>query len=61
MINKVKQPNIALPKLQQKVLSATLMNVGIKLKFKQTGDQTIVYLDGVKMDDIDTIIELKIK
>lgn len=61
VINKIKQPNIALPKLQQKVVSATLMNVGTKLKFKQTGGQTIVYLDEVKMDDIDTIIELKIK
>ncbi|TKC56902.1 alpha-L-fucosidase [Pedobacter hiemivivus] len=61
VINKLKQPSITLPKLKQKVVSATLMNGGAKLKFKQTADQTIIYLDGVAMDDIDTIIELKIK
>lgn len=61
VINKLKQPAITLPKLQQKVVSAALMNGGTKLKFKQTADQTTVYLDGVTMDDIDTIIELKIK
>lgn len=61
IIHKIGQTFINLPKLKQKVVSASLMKDNTKLKFKQTADQTIVYLDGVTMDDIDTIIELKIK
>jgi alpha-L-fucosidase len=61
VIHKITQPFINLPKLKQKVIGASLMKDGTKLKFKQTADQTIIYLDGVKMDDVDTIIELKIK
>lgn len=61
VIHKITKTFITLPKLKQKVVSASLMNGGSKLKFKQTADETIVYLDGVRMDDIDTIIELKIK
>lgn len=61
VINKIAQTFVTLPKLEQKVVSAALMSNGTKLKFKQTKDQTTVYLDGVSMDNIDTIIELKIK
>ncbi|SMD05424.1 alpha-L-fucosidase [Pedobacter nyackensis] len=61
VIHKITQPFINLPKLKQKVVAAALMKDGTKLKFKQTADQTTIYLNGVKMDDMDTIIELKIK
>jgi len=61
VIHKITKTFITLPKLKQKVVSASLMKGGTKLKFKQTADETIVSLDGVTMDDIDTIIELKIK
>jgi alpha-L-fucosidase len=61
VIHKITKTFITLPKLKQKVVSASLMKGGTKLKFKQTANETIVYLDGVAMDDIDTIIELKIK
>lgn len=61
IIHKIEQTFVILPKLKQKVVSASLMKDNTKLKFKQTADQAIVYLDGVTMDDIDTIIELKIK
>lgn len=61
VIHKITKTFITLPKLKQKVVSAALMKDGTKLKFKQTKAETIIYLDGVIMDDIDTIIELKTK
>lgn len=61
IINKIAGASIALPGLKQEVATASLMKDGRKLKFRQTTDQTIIYLDGVTMDDIDTIIELKVK
>jgi alpha-L-fucosidase len=61
VLNKITQTFITLPKLKEKVISATVMESRAKLKFKQTKDQTIIYLDKVAIDDIDTIIELKIK
>lgn len=61
IINKIAGASIVLPGLKQKVATAALMKDGRKLKFRQTADQTTIYLDGVAMDDIDTIIELKIK
>jgi alpha-L-fucosidase len=61
VINGIKQSFITLPTLKQRIIAAGLLKDGTKLKFKQTTDQTIIYLDGVAMDDIDTIIELKIK
>lgn len=61
VIHKISKTFITLPGLKQKVVAASLMKDGTRLKFKQTTNETIVYLDGVKMDDIDTIIELKIK
>lgn len=61
VIHKITKTFITLPKLKQKIVSATLMKGGTKLKFKQTTGETIIYLDGVTLDDIDTIIELKTK
>lgn len=61
IIHKIPQTFINLPGLKQKVISASVMKDGRKLKFKQTTKETIIYLDGVVMDDIDTIVELKIK
>lgn len=61
VIHKITKTFITLPGLKKKIVSASLMKGGTKLKFKQTTNETIVYLDGVTMDDVDTIIELKIK
>lgn len=61
IINKVAGASVILPGLKEKVKTASLMKDGRKLKFKQTAAQTTIYLDGVTMDDIDTIIELEIK
>lgn len=61
IINKIAGTSVVLPGLKHKVAAASLMKDGRKLKFRQTSAQTTIYLDGVAMDDIDTIIELKIK
>ncbi len=61
IIGKIAGASIVLPGLKQKVVTAALMKDGHKLKFRQRTDQTTIYLDGVTIDDIDTVIELKIK
>lgn len=57
----VDQPTILIPDLKEKIISATLLTDGSKVKFKQSPGGYIIYLDGVKTDNIDTIIELNIK
>lgn len=61
IIHEIPQTFINLPGLKQKVLSAVTMKDGKKLRFKQTTKETIIYVDGLTMDPIDTIVELKTK
>lgn len=52
---------IFVPELKQKIQKAVLFNGRKEVKFKQLPEGTFVYLDGIVMDDIDTIIELQVK
>lgn len=54
----VNGPFIFLPNLKQKIKSAKLFNQGTTVNFKQTEEGVFIYTTGVKMDAVDTIIEL---
>lgn len=47
--------------LKEKIIAVTSFNGGQKIKYKQDSNGVTVLLDGVQMDDIDTIIQLEIK
>ncbi len=47
--------------VKNKIKSCHLLNSKKALKFKQQADGVFVYLDGVQLDAIDTIIELKLQ
>lgn len=47
--------------LKEKIIAAVSFNGGQKIKYKQDNNGATVLLDGVQMDDIDTIIRLEIK
>ena len=55
------QGYIFLPEFKDKIKAASLRADKKSLKFKQTQEGTFIYLDGVKLDDIDTIIELNMQ
>ncbi len=52
---------IFIPEMKQKVLKCTLFNGKTALKFKQQPEGVFVYLDGVSLDTIDTIITLQLQ
>jgi alpha-L-fucosidase len=52
------QPYIFIPELKEKIISAALLPGKSKIKFKQLPEGSFIYLDGVKPDVIDTIIQL---
>lgn len=47
-----------IPQLTEKVNTAAVFNTKSGVKFKQVPEGLFVYLDGMKLDDIDTIIQL---
>lgn len=49
---------IFIPQLNEKINSANLINTKIPVKFKQVAEGVFVYLDGIQLNDIDTIIQL---
>lgn len=55
------EPYIFIPELKEKVISALSFEDGSKIKFKQMAEGTFIYLDGLKTDDTDTIIQLNIQ
>ncbi|TAD86164.1 MAG: alpha-L-fucosidase [Bacteroidetes bacterium] len=62
IINKPKQSGfIFIPDLKQKVMSATLFNGATGVKFKQVPEGLFVYLDGITLHAIDTIITLQVQ
>ncbi len=62
IIRAPKQPGyIFFPEMKQKVLKCFLMDGKTPLKFKQQPEGLFVYLDGVQLDAIDTIIELQLQ
>ncbi|TDE44816.1 alpha-L-fucosidase [Flavobacterium rhamnosiphilum] len=52
---------IFIPELKNKVVKCTLFNSKKTLKFKQQPEGVFVYLDGLQLDAIDTIIEIKLQ
>lgn len=59
LLNKNDSNNyIFIPQLNEKINSATLMNTKTTVKFKQVAEGVFVYLDGIQLNDIDTIIQL---
>jgi alpha-L-fucosidase len=55
------EPYIFIPELKVKIITASLLQGGSKIKFKQLPEGSFIYLNGVKTDDIDTIIQLNTK
>lgn len=55
------QGYIFIPEMKQKVLKCMLFNTKTALKFKQQPEGVFVYLDGVSLDTIDTIITLQLQ
>jgi len=52
---------ILIPKMKIKIIKCNLLNSKKVLKFKIKPEGTYVYLDGISLDTIDTIIELQLK
>ena len=50
-----------IPLTKEKIGSVTAFGGKEKMKFKQDATGVTVFLDSVKMDDIDTIVQLEIK
>ena len=55
------QKFIFIPELKQKIGAATVFGTSTKIKIKQLPEGTFIYLDGVVLDDVDTIIQLELK
>ncbi|MCW3091239.1 MAG: alpha-L-fucosidase [Ferruginibacter sp.] len=55
------QSYIFMPEFKGDILTASLRSNKKNCKFKQTPEGTFIYLDGVKLYDIDTIIQLNMK
>jgi alpha-L-fucosidase len=49
---------IFIPQLSEKIISANLLNSNSIVKFKQVEEGVFIYLDGIQLNDIDTIIQL---
>jgi alpha-L-fucosidase len=49
---------IFIPQLTEKINTANLLNTKVAVKFKQVAEGIFVYLDGISLNDIDTIIQL---
>ena len=49
---------ILIPELKEKITSALQFSGGNKIKYKQSPEGTYIYLDGIKTDNADTIIQL---
>jgi alpha-L-fucosidase len=52
---------IFIPELKDKIAKAILFKNKNEIKFKQLPEGTFIYLDGVMLDEIDTIIQLDLK
>jgi alpha-L-fucosidase len=49
---------IFIPQLKEKITSANLFQTNTAVKFKQVAEGVFVYLDGISLNNIDTIIQL---
>ena len=57
----VAEMSVFIPDVKATVISATLRSGNKIIKFKQTLKGVLIYLNDIKLDDIDTIIELRTK
>jgi alpha-L-fucosidase len=51
---------IFIPSVKNKIIKCSLFNGKMPLKYKQLPEGVFIYLDGVKLDEIDTIIQLTV-
>ncbi|HQS56630.1 MAG TPA: hypothetical protein PLK14_16115 [Sediminibacterium sp.] len=49
---------VFIPKYSEKVTKANLFGKGTSVTFKQVPEGLFIYLDGIKIDEVDTIIQL---
>ena len=56
-----KQSSLLIENISGKVKSCQLMGTGERIKFKQDKKGVVLNLDGIALDDIDTIIEIETK
>lgn len=62
ILNKPENPSfIFIPELKERISKGSLLNNQKEIKFKQQPEGTFIYLDGVVLDEIDTIIQLELK
>ena len=52
---------IFIPELKQPVQKAMVFKETKEVKIKQQPEGTFIYLDGVALNDLDTVIELRLK
>ncbi len=62
ILDKPEQPGfLFIPELKEKINKAKLFATGKEVKFKQQPEGTFVYLDGIILDETDTIIQVDLK
>lgn len=62
ILNKPENPAfIFIAELKEKISRAFVFKDQKDIKFKQQPEGTFIYLDGVALDDIDTIIQIELK
>lgn len=61
ILKKPAEPYILIPSLKQKITGAKVLNATKPVTYKQQSEGTFIYLDGLAMDDIDTIVQLETK
>jgi alpha-L-fucosidase len=49
---------IFVPQLTEKINTASLLNSNTTVKFKQVSEGVFIYLEGIRLNDVDTIIQL---
>ncbi len=55
------QPYVFIPGFSKKIAGASVFADKSKVKFKEQAEGAFIYLDGIRLDDIDTIIQLDLK
>ncbi len=61
ILKKTSQPFILVPLVNQKISKVILFADKKSLKFKQQPEGVFVYLDGISLDDTDTVIQLQVQ
>lgn len=62
ILNKPETPAyIFIPGLNEKIVKAVLFKGQKEVKFKQQPEGTFIFLDGIELDGIDTIVQLELK